>query len=30
MILLNRADWETPLYKAMPLHQNITYEGISL
>ncbi len=30
VILANRADWETPLYKAMPLHQNITREGISL
>jgi predicted nucleotidyltransferase len=30
VILVNRADWETPLYKAMPLHQNITREGISL
>lgn len=30
VILVNRADWETPLHKAMPLHQNITREGISL
>jgi len=30
VILANRADWETPLHKAMPLHQNITREGISL
>jgi predicted nucleotidyltransferase len=30
VILVNRTDWETPLYKAMPLHQNITREGISL
>ena len=30
VILVNRADWETPLYKAMPLHQNITREGITL
>ena len=30
VILVNRADWKTPLYKAMPLHQNITREGITL
>jgi predicted nucleotidyltransferase len=30
VILANRADWETPLSKAMPLHQNITREGITL
>jgi len=30
VILVNRTDWETPLYKAMPLHQNITREGITL
>jgi predicted nucleotidyltransferase len=30
VILVNRADWGTPLYKAMPLHQNITREGITL
>jgi predicted nucleotidyltransferase len=30
VILVNRADWESPLHKAMPLHQNITREGISL
>ena len=30
VILVNRADWETPLYKAMPLHKNITREGITL
>jgi predicted nucleotidyltransferase len=30
VILVDRIDWRTPLYKAMPLHQNITREGISL
>jgi predicted nucleotidyltransferase len=30
VILANRNEWKTPLYKAMPLHQNITREGITL
>ena len=30
VILANRAAWGSPLYKAMPLHQNITREGVSL
>ena len=30
VILANRDEWSTPLYRAMPLHQNITREGISL
>ena len=30
VILTSRKDWNLPLYKAMPLHQNIRREGIVL
>lgn len=28
--LYNRYDWETPLYRAMPFHQNVEKDGVIL
>jgi len=30
VLMVNRDQWDTPLAKAMPLHQNITRDGIAL
>jgi predicted nucleotidyltransferase len=30
VILISRQRWQTSLYRAMPLHQNVTREGIKL
>ena len=30
VILYSRYDWETPLYRAMPFHQNIEKDGVIL
>ena len=30
IITYNRQQWDTPLYRAMPLHKNIDREGVAL
>lgn len=30
VILTHRSDWDSPLFSAMPLYQNIRHEGIQL
>lgn len=30
IIIYNRQQWNTPLYRVMPLHKNIDSEGVSL
>jgi|WetSurMetagenome_2_1015567.scaffolds.fasta_scaffold282862_2 uncharacterized protein len=30
LIIYNRQQWDTPLYRAMPLHENIDSEGVVL
>ena len=30
VLVYNRAQWDSPLYRAMPLHKNVTREGVAL
>ena len=30
VLIYNRAQWDSALYRAMPLHQNVTREGVTI